>query len=529
MKDFRSLSPVDYLRIPWRRRWYALAVFVLAVAGAGIYSWQMPDIYRSESIVSVESSLISSNYVRPSDGSSPGEQIDSFRVLLQSRSFLQQLIQEFQLLGYGTNPSFSLDQAISAVGGNIKVANLSQNTFAISYAANDPQVAQNITRRVVDTLIQLLNKARKGSATETDRFLEDRLREMGQTLTTLDDKIRQFKKAHLGELPEQSVANMNALNGLHTQLASVENALQQAKDQQKMLEFRMREQKQLGVLSDSILNAPVRTLPKEAVVKAVKPVKEVGPPSNPELKIRQAELTAALIRYTPNYPDVIRLQKIVEELKKQAEVRASSENEPSSLAAVEEPEKGTEAPPKVSQPVTDALLESASAQAEMELEANKNSILKREKERDAISAQIKIYQGRLNMAPAVEQEFMSLSKEHGFLSEQHDNLKTKKFQAQLTTVLEEDKSSGKYKILDEANLPTRPVFPDRKNIILIGLCAGFVLGIAAAFGREFLDTTLSSEDEVAAALKLPVLVTISDIANESSRHRIKSILTTKSA
>ena len=29
MKDIRNLEPLDYLRIPWRRRWYVLAGFML--------------------------------------------------------------------------------------------------------------------------------------------------------------------------------------------------------------------------------------------------------------------------------------------------------------------------------------------------------------------------------------------------------------------------------------------------------------------------------------------------------------------
>jgi len=51
----------------------------------------------------------------------------------------------------------------------------------------------------------------------------------------------------------------------------------------------------------------------------------------------------------------------------------------------------------------------------------------------------------------------------------------------------------------------------------MGIGAGFVLGIAAAFGRELLDTTLGSESEAAAVLKLPVLVSIAEISARESR------------
>ena len=163
------------------------------------------------------------------------------------------------------------------------------------------------------------------------------------------------------------------------------------------------------------------------------------------------------------------------------------------------------------------MLDIESAEIKVEAESIKNEIEKREKEKEAILAQIKTYQGRLNLGPALDQEFMALSRDHDALKQQYTNLQSKKFQAEMTANLESDKNSDNYKIIDEANLPDKPAFPNRMHIALMGLGAGFVIGIVAAFGRELLDTTLSTEDEVAAALKLPVLVTISEVPGKQPK------------
>jgi len=124
---------------------------------------------------------------------------------------------------------------------------------------------------------------------------------------------------------------------------------------------------------------------------------------------------------------------------------------------------------------------------------------------------------------------MALSREHEALKQQYSSLQGKKFQAQMTPNLEANKNSDTYRVIDEANLPESPAFPNRVQIALMGLGAGVVLGIGAAFGRELLDNTLGSEDEVAAVLKLPVLVSISEIPKKQPRRPIGSIGTRKSA
>jgi succinoglycan biosynthesis transport protein ExoP len=516
MKDFKNLDPSDYWKILWRRRWYALAGFMLVSVGVGIYSWRKPDIYESQSTISVEPAAILQDYVRPSDRSSPEQQIAGIRQQVQSRTYLLQLIQEFGLFDYRPDEKFPMESAIQALSNNIKVINVSRNVFTISYASTNAFQAQSVTKRIVDTLIQSNSSSRKNKALETDQFLDEQLRQTEQDLLAQEEKIKQFKMAHLGELPEQSSANMNVLNGLNTQLAMAENALKNAKDQQKLIEFRAQEQKRLNLLTSSLLTPSTQSSPAKKVTQS-------APKPDPLLEAKEAELAQLTLRYTPNHPDVVRLTREVEELRRKAQAKHSPEPTTAlgETKSVEEHEEDSSA--------SDITLDVADAEIKLEAEAVKSEIAKREKERDAILAQIKIYQNRLNLAPALEQQYMSLSREHDVLKGQYESLKSKKFQAQMTADAETDRNNDTYKVIDEANLPEKPSFPDRKQIFLIGLGAGFIVGIGAAFGRELLDTTLGGEEEVAAVLKLPVLATVSEIPKKQPRKLIGTVGTQKSA
>jgi polysaccharide chain length determinant protein (PEP-CTERM system associated) len=518
MKDFRKLHPVDYLKILWRRRWWALAVFAAVAVGVGVYAWRMPDVYRSESRILVEAAVIAQDYVRPSIRSTPEEQIAAIRAQVQSRSFLERMIQEFGLFGYGTDENFSMDRTVLALNKNIQILNTSRNTFSISFSAADPHMAQNFTRRMVETLIQSSNSSRKTRAVETDQFLDEQLRKTEQQLAAHENRIKQFKTTYLGALPEQSAANVNALTALSTQLSAVESALQQARDRQKLLDLRAQDQKRLSVLTQNILVPSTPT---------ASPAGESISPVESKLEAKQAELAALSARYTPNHPDVVRLNREIEDLKRQS---AAAGSEMTQLSPAVEPATG--AAESQTEPATsgiEEILDFEDSTMKFEADSIKSEIAKREKEKENILAQIKAYQSKLNLAPAVEQELMALSREYDVLQRQYASLHEKKAQAQMTANLETNTNIDTYKIIDEANLPERPSFPNRLQILLIGLCAALVLGIAAAMGREMLDTTLVSEEEAAAVLNLPVLITISEVPRKEPKRLIALRGTARSA
>jgi len=165
---------------------------------------------------------------------------------------LQGLIEEFRLYGYQMRKDFSMDEAIGWMRQAIQVKSNSPTTFTLSYSASDARLAQAVTKRLAEVLIQSNSSRRKTRVIETDQFLDDQLRQAENDLATQEEKIKQFKTQHLGELPEQSAANLNVLNGLSAQLSAAENALQHARDQQRVLELRQQEQKRLRLLSNSL-------------------------------------------------------------------------------------------------------------------------------------------------------------------------------------------------------------------------------------------------------------------------------------
>ncbi len=85
------------------------------------------------------------------------------------------------------------------------------------------------------------------------------------------------------------------------------------------------------------------------------------------------------------------------------------------------------------------------------------------------------------------------------------------FRSEETTVgilSEQAKDRTKYKVIEPAELPLEPFWPDKRKIIMLGFVLGLALGGAFVFLTELLDNSFRRVDDVESVLGLPVLATI---------------------
>jgi uncharacterized protein involved in exopolysaccharide biosynthesis len=139
-----------------------------------------------------------------------------------------------------------------------------------------------------------------------------------------------------------------------------------------------------------------------------------------------------------------------------------------------------------------------------------------------LRASMASYQKRIEAAPGRDSELTELTRDYRTLQSTYTSLLGKKEESKVAANLERRQIGEQFKILDPARLPERPTSPNRPQLQSMGLMAGIGFGVVLMGLVEYLDKTLKSEADVAAALNLMVLATVPilpEVGGRAARRR----------
>jgi capsular polysaccharide biosynthesis protein len=103
----------------------------------------------------------------------------------------------------------------------------------------------------------------------------------------------------------------------------------------------------------------------------------------------------------------------------------------------------------------------------------------------------------------------------------YNSLLKKMNDSSMATALEQRQQGEQFRVMDAANLPMSPTYPNRRSFASGGLLAGLFLGLLIAGLLEYRDTSLRNERDIWAFTKLSTLAVISHIDGlpEPEKHR----------
>jgi uncharacterized protein involved in exopolysaccharide biosynthesis len=148
-------------------------------------------------------------------------------------------------------------------------------------------------------------------------------------------------------------------------------------------------------------------------------------------------------------------------------------------------------------------------QVKAQLRSVQQAIAAQKQEQAQIAHQIAAYQDRIESSPMVEQEFKQITRDHETALQFYNNLLAKTNESSMATDLERLQQGEQFQVLDAANLPDEPVFPNRYLFAAGGFILGLMVGTGIATALEYRDTSLRTEGDILTFTKLPTLATIS--------------------
>jgi uncharacterized protein involved in exopolysaccharide biosynthesis len=206
-----------------------------------------------------------------------------------------------------------------------------------------------------------------------------------------------------------------------------------------------------------------------------------------QVQTLRRELADAQMSYTDKHPEVVRLK-----------------NE---LATAEKAAAAERARPAADR-AANLNITPEYRQLQKDREMTKMRISELQHQQAAITQQVAQYQTRVESAPRVEQQMVSLQREYDLERGTYSDLSGKKQTALLEEELQRKQGGEQFAVLIPAGLPSEPFKPKPMRVMLMAIAAGLVLGGGLAFGREYLDRSVHDARGLRDEFELPVLAEI---------------------
>jgi protein tyrosine kinase modulator len=486
--DEPRFDPLDYVSVFNRRKWWFIVPVALSIVIGLALVWLLPRTYQATTSIAVSAARVTPNLI------STVEIDKSERMRAVSQQLLSRPVLERTARLEKLDANSSIDAAIGRIRRGVSVslpdsitpgaatsagANNAQqlspdqkaqlDTYMVSYTDDTPEDAQRILNRLAQVFVDENSKTREIQAQDTSQFIEGQLHASETRLTSLEAKLRDMKESYMGRLPEQTNANLAMVSALQRQLESNATATRGEQDRLSMVE-RQIDSMQQG--ADDVL-AGARGTPGESAQSRV-------------VSLRRA-LADAQLNFTDKHPEIVRLKQELSDAEKAA---AAERSRPAAdrMAILN-------ANPDYRGLVKDR-------------DATKLRIAELQRQARSISAEIGSYQSRVEAAPRVEQQLVSLQREYDLERASYGDLTQKKQAALLNEELERKQGGEQFAVLVPAGLPDEPFKPKPLRVMLMALAAGLVLGGAGAVGREYLDRSVHDARGLRDEFELPVLAEI---------------------
>lgn len=472
-----EISAFEVKRI-LKKYWWILPLTVVSGGALGLGATMvLPKKFTSQSRVQIHEQSVSPDIVKPVLTEATNQRVVQMQEEILSRTQLQAIIEQMGLYSsdrgkvHMEDLVMNLRKAIevTAPEATLGVQSRQLPGFYINVTFDNPEIAQRvcseITRRFMEkNATEVTDKSRRAKD-----FLAQQAEDAKHYLDEQDGKLAEFKKKYMGSLPDQQQANLGLMQTLNSQLDASTQAISRAQQDKAM--------------NESLLATQLATW------KARKSGDATAETLDEQLTTLEQQLTTLQSRYTAEHPDVIKTKNQIEQLKKRM-ADSPKTNTPATSAATSEIE-----PPQIQQ------LRARQKQDDI-------NIADLSKRQSQIQSQIAVLQGRLQLSPAVEQQFKELMRSYQVASDTYNDLSKKRDQATLATDLLTQQQGETFSMEDAPSLPMAPSFPKKPIFAGGGLAGGLALGLGLLYLLAALDTSMHSERDVEACLKLPVLALV---------------------
>lgn len=483
-------------RSAWRFRWPALCVaWVVALVGWAVVML-LPDTYQATTRVFVDTrtalSPLLQNLAVEQDVDA---QLNFVRESLLGTPLLEPIAEASGLLSpqQAADPRTEL-RIIEAMRNRISISVRSANDmdnaknagsiYTLTYKDGTRQRSVKIVTALLYTLVKDTLGGKSQGSEDAQRFLQAQIADYETRLRAAENKLADFKKAHVDVMPNEQGGYFTRLQTEMDAVKTTETALAVAQSRRDELNRQLK-----GESAVSAASATNQTINAQGV--------RSGGDTLSQIQAAQARLDELLLNYTDKHPDVIAERKTLEELKRrrEAELEAVRRGDPGAVAS-----SGASSNP-VYQSIQVAL-----NQAEVEI-----ATLTRQLEDH--KSRVTQLREALDTVPKVEAEYAQLNRDYDVNKAQYTALVTQLEKAKLG---QEADTSGsvRFEVVEPPNAEFKPVSPRRSVLVLLVLVLAMGAGGGVAYALQKLRPVFWSARSLARVTGARVLGTVGSAFHE---------------
>ncbi len=537
----------DYLVALRRRKKQIMTTIGILAVISVLVALLLPPVYRSTATILIEEQEIPPELVRSTITSYADQRVQVISQQVMTRANLMQIVKKYNLYP-GKRQRETTEEILDRMRKDIKFNMVSADVidrrsgqktmvaiaFTLAYDGETAAGAQNVASELTSLYLNENLKSRKEKSRETSSFLAEEASRLSGHISEIEQKLAAFKEKHLGSLPELTTLNLQLRDRTDSEIMEVDRQISMAKERKFYLD---------GQLAQMKPNSPMFSASGERILD-----------SDERLKTLQAQYASLSGIYSPNHPDIIKMRREIDALKKQTggvsdmqeqakqltRMRADlaamrekySDDYPDvvklkkTIAALEKSHKKTAAAvggsaPKFTKPENPAYIDLQS-----QLESTRSELESLRSKRGELKAKMASYESRLENTPQVEREYLDLNRDHENSLRNYQEIKAKLMEAQVGQQMEKESKGERFSLIDPAQLPEKPFSPNRLAILLLGMILSLGGGVAYAGVLESMDDSVKSSKMLAGLLDAPLLSVIPYMENSEDRRKKSRFKTT---
>ncbi|MCC5887236.1 MAG: hypothetical protein JJT88_12460 [Gammaproteobacteria bacterium] len=437
------------VRQVWRHRLLAAVVAFVAAFGGWFAVAQMPDLYRADTRLYVDTASMLNRLL--AGVAMDSSEVDQEFLRLAQRSLLtrpnlERIARETDMDIQAVTPQ-QRERMLSGLASQIRVRAEStqrrgqENLFQLSYEHPDPDHALRVVRAVHDVFIESVLGLTRRDTEKMDVFLDRQIAHYEERLEAAEEQRKRFRQENAGLLPGEGQNYFSMLHAARERLREAELNLTRSQ--------RMRDdlQQQVAALPGGAAG-PLLAEPGSAAAMPASTVAQIR-----SLEQRLAELEMS---YTDQHPDVVATRRQLERLRgPDGEIPAGSELDTGSGDAIADRFR-----------LQDLRAELARAQAAVASErASVEEYRRRMHE----------LEGAVNTIPQVEAEMARLNRDYNIVRQQYEQLVSRRESARMSREADLTVDEGIFQVIEPPHVTTRPVAPNRPRLATAVLGGAFAL------------------------------------------------------